>query len=313
MKALDFRLVQLSVLVLVSAASIHAQAPAPTAAQLASWIAVREQRVDLLRDEIKQTDQRIESRLDVIIATLTSITDSKESRTKVARLKEDTMKRLAKTIATYDQKRRVFRQELLNPQSVLSVDDKRRLIAAFDARIEKRTQEILALNRSMPAHAEVERYKTTSGGWFGTEYQRNQDYDQNRRMSSHRNTQRDALVKQLDASIARLDRMGRELRAQLAATIDPARQNERAAEIAKNDALIAERRQQKLEVLQGAGATSRSIELKEAIDLDQTMKKTIDDLRRDFTTLFQRFNTFVSELTALRATERTLAAKQRGG
>lgn len=308
-----FPALHLALILLASAASLRAQTSAPNAEQLKSWVTVRQQRVDLLREEVKQADARIESRLDVIMATLTSITDSKDSKTKVARVKEDTMKRLAKTIEYYDQKRRVFRQELLNPESVLSADDKRRLVAVFDARIEKRTQQILVLNQSMPTHQDYERYKAAGSGWYGTEYQRNEDYEQNRRMTSHSNTQRDALVKQLDASIARLHRMGRELRTQLAATTDPARQKERAADIAKNDALIAERRQQKLEVLNSAGTAQHGVALKEAMDLDQALKKSLDELRRDFTTLFQRFNTFVSELTALRATEATLATKQRGG
>src|SRR3954447_7698400 len=147
-------LLRFALLTLSVTTSFGATAPAPTAEQLKSWVATRQQRVDLLRDEIKQTDARIEARLDDVIKALTSITDSKDSRTKVARMKEDTVKSLAKTIQYYDQKRRVFRQELLNPQSVLSADDKRRFVAAFDARIEKRTQQILALNKSMPAHKE---------------------------------------------------------------------------------------------------------------------------------------------------------------
>ena len=55
---------------LVFAPSLRAQAPAPapTADQLKSWAAIRKERVDLLRDEIKQTDARIESRLDTIMA-----------------------------------------------------------------------------------------------------------------------------------------------------------------------------------------------------------------------------------------------------
>lgn len=298
-------------LALTFAAPSGSRAAAPSNDQLKSWIAVRQQRVDLLREELKQSDAHIESRLDVIIGTLSTIADSKDSRTKVARIKEDTMKRLAKTIEYYDQKRRVFRQELLNPQTALTDADKRKLVAAFDARIEKRIDQLLTLNRSMPGHRDYERYKTSDGGWYGTNYERNEDFEQNRRMTSHGNTQRDALVKQLDSSIARLDRMGRELRTQLAATTDPARQKERAADLAKNDALIAERRQQKLEVLNGTGSTQRGIPLKEATDLDQALKKSVDELRRDFTSFFGRFNTFVSELTALRATERTLAAAER--
>jgi hypothetical protein len=199
---------------------------------------------------------------------------------------------------------------LRNPESALTADDKRKLVSAFDARIEKRTQQILTLNKSMPSHKDYERYKATGGGWYGTDYERNEEFEQNRRMTSHGNTQRDALVKQLDASIARLDRMGRELRTQLAATSDPAGQKERAADIARNDVLIAERRQQKQELLGSGDTAARGVALKEAMDLDRTLKKSIDELRRDFTTLFQRFNTFVGELTALRKTEATLAAKK---
>ena len=77
---------------------------------------MRQQRVDLLRDEIKQTDARIESRLDVIVDTLKSISDSKDSRTKVARMKEDTGKRLVQTIQYYDQKRASLKEELGNPR-----------------------------------------------------------------------------------------------------------------------------------------------------------------------------------------------------
>src|SRR5262249_36290652 len=154
--------------------------------------------------------------------------------------------------------------------------------------IEKRTKQILALNQSMPASQDYERYRATSGGWYGTEYERNKDFEQNRRMTAHSDTQRDALVKQLDTSIARLDRMGRDLRAPLAATADPAQRQDRAAEIAKNDALIAERRRQKLEVLKPSDHAQRAVALKEAVSLDQAMKKTVEELRRDITTFFQR-------------------------
>ena len=309
MAAPSFRAFLFGFAVLTLTTPVHAQAPGPTTEQLKSWVTLRRERVDLLRAEIKQADASIETRLDTIIETLTSITDSKDSRTKVARMKEDTMKRLLKTIEYYDQKRAVFREELRNPQTVAANDEKRKVVAVFDERIEKRTQQVLALNKSMPEHQDYERYKATGSSWYGTNYERNEDYEQNQRMTSHNNTQRDAIVKQLDASIDRLDRMGRALRTQLAATTDPTQRKERVSDIAKNDALIAERRQQKLEILQPSDKAERGVGLKEAMDLDQAITKTIDELRRDFTTLFQRYHTFVSELTALRATEAALAER----
>jgi hypothetical protein len=305
-------LLRLSLAVILVSSPALAQNAGPTAEQLKAWIATREQRVNLHREEIKQTDARIESRLDVMINALTSIEDTKDSRTKVARMKEDTMKRLAKTIQYYDQKRASIREDLRNPRTQLTADEKRKIVAAFDARIEKRTKQIVGLKQSMPQSKDYERYEATGGGYWGTDYQRNKDFEQNRRMTSHSNTPRDALIKQLDASIARLDRLGRELRSQLAATTDPALRKEREADIARNDALIAERQQQRADVMKSSRQAQRGVALKEATDLDAAMKKATDELRRDFNSLFQRYNSLISEVGALHATEATLAAKNRG-
>lgn len=294
---------------LASPAFAQTPAPGPTADQLKSWVTIRQQRVDVLRDEIKQTDARIESRLDVITDTLKSISDSNDSRTKVARMKEDTGKRLIKTISYYDQKRSALKEELRNPRLKLTEEEKRKMIAAFDARIEKRTKQVLALNQSMPSHEDHERYKTTGGGWYGTEYQRNEEFDQNRKMTTHSNQQRDAIVKQLDSSIARLDRQSRTLKGQLAAATDPTYRKTLTEELAKNDALIAERRQQRVETLSSSSTATHTIALKEAMDMDKAMQTSINDLRRDFTRLFERYNTFLGELSSLHATEAALAAK----
>ena len=294
---------------LAFATSLQGQAPAPTAEQLKSWIPIRQQRVDLLRDEIKQIDARIESRIEVIVDTLKTISDSKDSRTKVSRMKEETGKRLAKTITYYDQKRAALKEELRNPRLRLTDEEKRAMIAAFDARIAKRTQQIMALNKSMPAHEDHERYKTTGGGWWGTEYERNEEYDQNRRMTSHSNTQRDAMVKQFDASIARLDRQSRTLKTQLAAATDPVQRKTLTEELAKTDALLAERRQQRVETLKPSGTPMHTVALKEAYDMDKAMQTAINDLRRDFTTVFERYNSLLNELSTLHATEAALAAK----
>jgi hypothetical protein len=291
--------------------TLSAQTPAPTADQLKSWVAIRKERVDLLRDEIKQTDARIESRLNTIVETLRTISDSKDSKTKIARMKEDTGKKLAKTITYYDQKRAALKEELRNPRLRLTEAEKRQMIGAFDARIEKRTQQILALNKSMPTHEDHERYRAVGSGWYGTEYERNEEYDQNRRMTSKSNTQRDAIVKQLDGSIARLDRQSRTLKTQLAATKDPVQRKTLSDELAKTDALLADRRSQRVETLKPSGTATHSVALKEAMDLDKAMQTAVGDLRREFTTLFERYNTYLQELSTLHATEAALAAAQR--
>jgi hypothetical protein len=268
-------------------------------------IVVRQQRVDLLREEIKQIDSQIESRLDVIVDTLKTITDSKDSKTKVARMKEDTGKRLMKTITYYDQKRAALKEEMRNPRLNLTPEEKKTLIAKFDERINKRTQQILALNKSMPTAEDHERYRATGGGWYGMEYERNQEFEQNRRMTSHSNTQRDAIVKQLDTSIARLDQQRRTLKTQLAAATEPTVRKSLSEQLASTEAMIADRRKLRVETLNPGGTPARTVALKEAMDLDKAMKSAITDLTRDFNTLFQRYNTLLGELSVLHTAEAT--------
>ena len=298
---------RVSVLALFFALSFAAPLQAqklPTVEQLKTWISARQQRVDLLRDELKQIDARIESRLDSIIETLTSIRDSQDTKANVARLKGETMKRLLNTIEYYTQKRTVFRQNLRNPQTALKEDDKRMIIETFDTRIEKRTQQILQLHKSISTQKDDKPVDVVS-----VEKQR-KEHDLSKRIASQSNTFSDAIVKELESSIARLERLGGALREQLRAIDDPDQQKERAAEIAKNDALIAERRKQKLGVSQTADGTQRPISGAEALNLDEVMKRAFEELQRDLTVLFERYTAFVTELTALRSTEATLAAKQ---
>jgi hypothetical protein len=306
-------LLPLAFFAMVSTASFAATAPAPTAEQLKSWVAIRQQRVDLLRDEVKQTDARIEARLDTIVNGLTTVSDSKDSQTKVARMKEETGKRLGKTVAYYDQKRAALKEELRNPRLQLTTEEKQKIIAAFDARIEKRVQQIIALNKSMPSHEDHERYKATGGGWWGTQYERNQEYEQNARMTTKTNQQRDAIVKQLDASIARLDTQSRALKTQIAATSDPVHSKALNDELTKTDGLIAERRRQRLETLESPGVAVHKVALKQALDLDKALQTAVGDLRRDFDLLFQRYNTFLNELSLLHATEAALNNAQKRG
>src|SRR5262249_552925 len=83
----------------------------PTVAQLDAVVKAREQRTAFLRDELKAQDARIEARIDAIIDGLKSITDSKDSRTKVTRLKETTIDTLQKNIEYFRQKRAALIEE----------------------------------------------------------------------------------------------------------------------------------------------------------------------------------------------------------
>lgn len=296
---------------------LHAQgAVAPTAsatpnqaAALEAQVKIRRARVDMIKYDVQQTDARIESRMDAIIQALTTVSDSKDSRTKVARMKEETMKRLYTLIGYYNQKRSAMKEELRNPRLNLTIEEKQNIIAAFDARIEKRVQEIIALHDSMPAHKDYDRYRTVDYGWYTGE-ELNPEYEQNRRMTTSTNNQRKQLISGLEQSISRLESQNTRLEQQRSATTDPAVQKAFDDEIAKNTALIAERKQQRLEVLKPANTPTHTVALREAMDMDKALQAAVTDLKSDLNNLFARYNNLVTETSALNTTEAALAAQK---
>ena len=271
---------------------IHAAAAPPTAAQYEAALAAREQRTALLRDELKALDTRIEGRVGSIIGALQSVGDSKDSKTKVARMKEQTIEALKKNIGYYQTKRAALQEEMRRPTLRLTDEQKRKGIAVFDERIEKRVAEILAVQKSLPAH------KDTGENRNGTTYAVNEDHRQNQRVTAYTNSQRKEVEDGLRRSIARIEQQNRALKTA----------NAPAEEIAKNDALLAERRRQLATALSPAATPTHEIGQKEALDLDKAMQTAIGELRKDFTTLFARYSAYLQELSAVNQTRDALAA-----
>ena len=294
-------------LILAIAAAMHTL-PAASAAttlsspQLESIVKAREQRVELLRSELKALDSRIEDRIDSIVDALKSITDSKDSRTIVTRLKEKTADGLTKNIEYFRQKRATLVEELRRPTMNLTPEQKRRGIEVFDEHIEKRVSQIVALQKSFPTHKDYDRYEVTGSNWYGTTYKASDDFEQNQRLTARTNQQRTKLTDGLEKSIARLESQNRALRAAGAPS----------AEIEKNDALIAERRKQLQSVLLPTSTPpSRTLGQKEALALDQSIQKAANELRGEFNTLFARYNAMLGELQSLNAAKAALASARR--
>ena len=280
----------LPLLLLVPSIALAQFAPTPPVQQ------VREQRVELLRDEIKMLDRQIEDRINKIIAGLSDITDSKDSRTKVARLKEQTIVSLQKNLENYHGKRAAILEQIRRPSLNLTADQKKTLLTALDSRVERRVQQILALQKSFPTSRDYDRYSVTSGDWDSS-YRNNTDFQQNRRLSTHTNQLTDRTLKQLQDSIDRLEQQQRSL-----GTAAPGKLT--TAELARNEALLNERRAQRAEILKGTpGQAGRAISLKQAVNLDAALRRANEELRRDFNTLFSRYNSLIPALVELNAVQ----------
>jgi hypothetical protein len=288
-----------------------APAPAPVQpdkAQLKLQVDAREKRVKLMRDELLAADARIEATIDRIIETLKMVGDSKDSRTKVARLKEDTVKRLAKNIDFYQRKRADLLEQMRRPTLNLTMEEKQRAIAKVDARMEKRVQQILGLNQSMPTHQDYDKYKTVDNGWYGTTFAVNDDYKQNQRLMTHTDSQRGKILEGLQKSVERLDQQNRTLQGWLAKATGDEHRKILQGEIARNEELLKERRTQIADMAKPTLDTTRPISGKEAQDMDMALRKAVDSLQREFTTLFQHYSTYLLECSSLNTAKAALAA-----
>jgi hypothetical protein len=303
------RLLTLAIVAVIAGTSLHAAPAPPSTAQWEATLTAREQRANLLRDELKALDSRIEGRIDKIVDALRAIGDSKDSRTKVARMKEQTIEALKKNIGYYQSKRAALQEELRRPTLRLTEEQKRKGIAAFDERMEKRVAQILAVQKSLPGHKDYERYKVTGNDWYGATYAVNEDHRQNKRLTSHTNSQREEIERELRRSIARIEQQNRALTQQLMSSLtDLPTQKAASVELAKNETLLAERRKQLATALTPAGTPTRDIGQKEALDLDKALQVAIGELRKEFTMLFARYSAYLQELSAVNQTRDALAA-----
>ena len=287
-----------------------AAAPTPSPAYFDGLVKAREQRAALLLTEIRESDKRIEDRIATIVDGLTKIQDSRDSRTQVAKLKSDTMAGLVKSIQTLQTRRAQLVEEIRRPTLRITVDQKKKIIAIFDAKIEKRVDQVLALQKSYPTYQEHDRYTAVSGGDYGPHFVQNESWRQNRRVSTQTDSQREQVLAGLKKSIDRLESQRNLLKSRVATAKSPLQLELINAEMTRIDALVAERRAQVADVYEGTKGGGRKISQREAADLDKTLQDAQKDLQRDINTLFQRYSQFLVAVSDLDAA-RTAAAAQK--
>ncbi len=280
------------------AAKPAAPAPSLTIPQMEAAVTAHEKRTELLRAELKELDGRIESRVKSLVDALTLIGDTKDSGTKVARMKASTIDALKKNLEYYQRQRANLMTELKKPTTVLTTEQRQKAIDAVDERCERRVAQILQIQKSLPTEKDYERYKASGSNWTGTSYELNQDYVQNKKLTAVTNEQRKEITEGLRKSIARLEQQNRTLKTKGAPD----------EEIQKNEALIAERKQQLAVALAPVETPTKKIGGTEAADLDKALQTAIGDLKDEFTTLFVRFNTLVKETSSLNRKREYLAA-----
>jgi len=290
------------------------EARVQSVATMKDYIAQREARFAVLKQDLLTLDARVEERIDYLVKTLAGLKDSNDSKTKVANLKEDVIAGLRRTITTYRQKRmEIFerqRKEQTVPEAELAAN-----IDAFDKRIGKRIGQIMELVQSLPGHQDVPKYESDGGsynnGWYEETSRISDEWKQNRRQSANTDAERRDLLKDLNTAIDSNDNRRRALVESLTkGKLSAKDRSIKQQELGRTDALLDNLKQRRRELAVPGDTASRELGMSEASDVEKMIRDSVGDLSQDFQDIFRKYNDLDKERTRLRGLENNLKARE---
>lgn len=283
-------------------------------AALKEHITDREARLETLKQDLLALDARTEKQIDRIVTTLASMRDSESSKTRVAHVKTDIMDALVRTMMAYRQKRAAVYERMRKEQTV-PLEELEKTLAAFDARIGKRLEQVMQLAKSFPGHVDVEKYENYGGSYYDGWHQENtrvsDEWRQNRRDSVSGRTARRDITQEIEKAI----QTNESRRATVAENLKKSRLSEQdhtvqAEELGRLDATIDNLKAQRRELaLPGTGGT-REISSAEAHDATMLLDDTRADLARDFSDIMQKYNDLETERTRIFNLKANLQARE---
>jgi hypothetical protein len=274
-------------------------------------IAQREQRLAEWGKDIVDLHTRIDKRVDELVKLLAGLRDSEDSRRRVSQIKKETIEALRKSIDQYTRKRREVR-EMVRAGGDEALGD----LAKIDEHIIKRVDQIAELTKSIPAHADVDKYEYEGGGsYWGGYYDGGKvsdEWKQNRRDASASDRQRKDAREALEKAVERLEERRRFLKNELdkGGLTDSARLLYES-ELGQVDSYQDHLRKQLREVVSGGTAGGgRAVGLEQAQDIENMIEDARVDLREDAARLFRSYDQFVRGRHYLEGLRKNLAARK---
>ena len=330
----------LSLVVLLLAPVLNAQEAAPidfearrqSVVDLKNHIGMREQRLTEIAADIRSLDDRNEKRIDSIVNTLKNLKDSESTKTRINALKGEVIEGLRKSITIYQSKRRDIFERLRTEKSA-AVQALTGDLEKFDARTQKRVDQILELAKSMPAREDVEKYESDGGlywnGWYEETTRISDEWKQNRRQGVATEKSLRELREALEKSIATLESRGASTRGLLKdRKLSDAERAIQEQELGRIDALIQIRRRELVDLALPSVSSSSDSSGESTSDTygkgtanpagkdnAEEMKDLLDDARADisadFWTILRKYGEAVKERDKIIALKANLEAREK--
>lgn len=283
-------------------------------ATIKEHIAEREERFALLKKDLLDMDARLEKQVDSIIKKLAALTDSNDSRTKVANMKDDVIDGLIRNIWVYRQKRvTVF--ERMRSENIVPKEELEKTLKAFDEHINKRVSQVMELAKSYPGHQDLNKYESYGSSYYDGYQQEDtrisEDWKQNRRDNSSGRQARKEVLTTLEKAIETNQTRRTIILNNLAnSKITEKEKSLQQDELGRIDAAIDNLRSQRSELVMPSGGAGTEIGGDEAHDVKQMLEDARVDLARDFSDIMRKYSDLETERTRLYQLKNNLQARE---
>lgn len=276
---------------------------------LRTHIGMRQERLADVVKELRERAKRTDEEIGKVVDLLAGLKDSQDSKRRIAGIKGEAIGGLKGMIGRYDKERRKIVEELRTGAGA-SEDDLAGDLKVLDELIQKRSEDVVRLVKSMPAGEDVAKYEQSGEAYFnGIHYENSrisEAWRQSRRDRVESDKQRRELEQALKEAIEDLERR----RDAVAAALEGKKFNEaekalREQELARVNGLLEARRGQLREVATPSEAPEAAADKGQADDL----KAMFEDARHDIAADFSRTLRLYHEAAAER--ERITGLRQR--
>ena len=272
----------------------------------------RQERVAEIGEDIIRLDKRVEKRIDMVVDMLAKSKDSKSSRVTVAMTKQKAIDGLKRTIEHYDTKRRELREELRKTET-LPREEMQADIEKFNARVEKRVEQILTLTKSFTENKDLEKYENhtrSTWGWSWNERRISEDWRQNNRDSRRTKLTNKNVIEALEKSIQSLESRN----AWLKRMIEHPQTSEEAKvgheiEMSQNADVLYVRQSQLDQMKVGPNTPTKAVSRDSAHELANLLDDTAKDIRDDFFGIFAKYSELKDERNQIARLSANLEAR----
>jgi hypothetical protein len=256
-------------------------APKPTDTQqikfLKKKVAESEAVVNKHIEKLRAKDAEIEKGINDIINLISSVKDSKESKTRITNVREDVIDGLNKSVEFYRQRRASRIQVLRNNSATMEDADGDKIIDFLDKLIDKRIEQILYITGTMTTKlqwTESEKYDyVRNGSGYKVKAGKSDEFVRHRKNLSKSNLTRKKTDQILEKNRAVIERENRKLEAHLKSQITDADRAATQDMIAKNNKRLEEQRKETTEMVDYGHESGRAIGRSEAFKTDQRVEQ----------------------------------------